>query len=31
MVKILERNNARKNKDFEKADKIRDELEDKGF
>ena len=28
--KILERNNARKNKDFKKADKIRDELEDKG-
>ena len=29
-LKILERNNARKNKDFKKADKIRDELEDKG-
>ena len=28
--KILERNNARKNKDFKKADEIRDELEDKG-
>ena len=28
--KILERNNARKNKDFQTADKIRDELEDKG-
>ncbi len=28
--KILERNNARKNKDFKKADKIRDELEYKG-
>ena len=29
-LKILERNNARKNKDFKKADEIRDELEDKG-
>ena len=29
-TKILDRNNARKNKDFIKADKIRDELEDKG-
>ena len=29
-LKILERNNARKNKDFKKADKIRNELEDKG-
>jgi cysteinyl-tRNA synthetase len=29
-TKILDRNNARKNKDFVKADKIRDELEDKG-
>jgi len=28
--KILERNIARKNKDFKKADEIRDELEDKG-
>ena len=28
--KILERNNARKNKDFKTADKFRDELEDKG-
>ncbi len=28
--KILERNNARKNKDFQTADKIRGELEDKG-
>ncbi len=26
----MNRNNARKNKDFVKADKIRDELEDKG-
>ena len=29
-LKILERNNARKNKDFQTADRIRDELEDKG-
>ena len=28
--KIIERNNARKNKDYKAADKIRDELLDKG-
>ena len=28
--KITERNNARKNKDYKAADKIRDELLDKG-